>query len=332
MHLLMKTNIVICETSYLILRARKYYPRPIEKIINNLIEKELICKRNSSTDGRKIELYVNNDNQMAELRSEVDFIQRSFNLLIDEVIDNKYCPNLDNLNLEHDIKVKIISLLSCILKLITFLIHEILVSFSSKIIIKNKHYLHEQYRHFQSKISEMLLSFDRLHKDLDDKSLDYIPFFTKRNDTSFKTFLWSVLICYETRLYPPYFIYTKKFKKTLFATMNLIYNLGKKYSFSFYDEIVCDASTYNNEFHGFPYARFARPLRSELKKLDYLNFIRLLIERCLLLKNFKYSSGNFLLTEIIESKNNKDLELDTYRPWIFKKIIANVNDYLYQIA
>lgn len=296
------------------------------KIISNLIEKELIRKSKSETDARAVNIYLNKDNSLAELRFEIYEIQRSFDLLVEDVVTDNNASRLDTLNIEYSIKVKIISLLSCILKLITSLIHEILISFSGKIKLKRKDYLHEQYRHFQSKISEMLLSFGRLQDRLDKKSLDYIPIFTKRNDTPFKTFLWSIMIYYETRLYPPYFIYTKNFKTTLLSTMKLIYNLGKKYSTSFYDELVCDVSTYNNEFHGFPFSRYTRHMREELIKLDYSKFVRLLIERCLSIESLKSSSAGTLLNEIELklSKRNPILDPDKHVPGIFENTLDNV--------
>jgi hypothetical protein len=241
---------------------------------------------------------------MTELRFKIGIIQRSFEELVTYVLEDKNKSTLDALNIEYSTKVKIISLLSSILKLISSLIHEILVNVGAKIKIKNKDYLHKQYRYFQSIIAEMYLSFNRLTERLDEKSIDYVSLFAKRNDSPFKTFLWSIMIFYETRKYPSYFVYKKEFKSKLFSTMKLIYDIGKKYSHSLYDELLYDSSTINNEYCGFPYARFYNPFRAELKKLEYSYFIRLLLERFLLLKNIGYSSHGQYLEEI--KLNNKN--------------------------
>jgi hypothetical protein len=112
--------------------------------------------------------------------------------------------------------------------------------------------------------------------------------------------------------------------------MELIYDLEKKYSTSFYDELVCHYFTYNNNFCSFPNARCMRPLRTELKKFEYNDFIKLLLERGLWLENFKNSSPGQLLKEI-EGSNNKSIQnIDNYKRSIFENIILNVNDQLYQ--
>jgi hypothetical protein len=98
--------------------------------------------------------------------------------------------------------------------------------------------LEKEYDYFYSKMVELHLSFDKLKSIVDEKSLEYVTFFAKRNDTQLKTFLWFVMIFYEFRNPPILFIYTKDFKTKLFSLLNLIYNIGKKYSPFIYDEIV----------------------------------------------------------------------------------------------
>jgi hypothetical protein len=67
-----------------------------------------------------------------------------------------------------------------------------------------------------------------------------------------------------------------------------------------------------------------QPLRNRLKKLDYVDFVRLLIERCLLLDNFKNSSAGRQLMEIEGRKNNSILFINNYAPGIFENIINDV--------
>jgi hypothetical protein len=215
-------------------------------------------------------------------------------------------------------------LLSCVLKLITSLINEILVYSLSE--VEDKERIGKEYHYFYAKITEIHVSFDRLKEILDETSLEYIPIFSKRNDSYFKTFLWSMMIFYETRKYPHYFLYSKNFKSNLFSLMNSIYNLGKRYVNTFYDEIVCDTSTYSNEIYGFPSARYSRHMRKELKKLDYSKFVRLLIERCLSIESLRTSSGGMLLNEIELdlSKRNPVLNPDKHVSGIFEKTLDNV--------
>lgn len=249
--------------------------------------------------------------------------------MVEEILKDNNTVNLNAHNTEYNIKVKTISLLYSILKLISSIINEILFYYLSnalKNIIKDKNDLVKEYHYFYAKVGEIHVSFDRLKEIMDETSLLYIPIFSKRNDSYFKTFLWSMMIFYETREYPHYLLYSKNFKSNLFSLMKSIYNLGKRYVNTFYDEMVCDASTYSNEFYGFPFARYTRHMREELIKLDYNKFIRLLIERCLSIESLKSSSAGILLNEIeLElSKRNPILNPDKHVPGIFEKTLDNV--------
>jgi hypothetical protein len=75
---------------------------------------------------------------------------------------------------------------------------------------ENKDDLVKEYHYFYTKIFEIHISFDTL-KNLYGKSLYYLPIFAKRNNTPSKTFLWTMMIFYETMDYPHFFIYKKDF-------------------------------------------------------------------------------------------------------------------------
>jgi hypothetical protein len=112
--------------------------------------------------------------------------------------------------------------------------------------------------------------------------------------------------------------------------MEMIYNFGKKYSPSFYDEIACSGSTYNNQIVGFPYARYILPLIEELKKLNYRDFLILLIERCQIIESHTKSTASQLLDEI--DKINSPLTVsNNYQLGIFnnkiKLVAENLSSY-----
>jgi hypothetical protein len=299
------------------------------KIIDELEDRKIISVSYSKLNARDSTIYLNNENPVTELHFKVNEIKSYFDSLVEEILKNKDTLTLHHLNIEYDAKVKIISLLSCVLKLITSIITEILVYYLSEK-IRDKDELHKSYYYFYSKMSEMHMSFDKLKKILDITSLEYVPFFAKRNDTPSKTFLWSILVFNEMTLNQYKFILTKKFKTGLFPLMKLIYNLGRRYSTSLYDDIVYDKSTFSNGFHCFPNARYTHPLTEELKKLDYTEFIRLLIERCFLIERFNSSSARQLLLEIEKNKMYTVLEIGDLKPSIFESIIKNVVESLYQ--
>lgn len=293
------------------------------KIIKELEEKKIINASKPRLNSRDYKLTVNKDNPLSELHFEIDEIKNCFDFLVNEIVKDNNSSNLDNLKIEYGINVKIISLLSCITKLIISLINEILVYNVSPIVF-DKDDLYKQYHYLNSRATDFNLSFDKVKSKLDKKFfMDYVRIFASRNNTPIKTFLWSIMIFYETREYPQYYIYTETFKSKLFSTMEMIYNLGKKYSPSFYDEIVCNSSTYNNQIVGFPYARYVLPLIDELKNLNYREFLIVLIERYQLIESHTKSTAAELLDDI-DKKNSPYVASSNYHMGIFNDKINKV--------
>ena len=253
------------------------------KIIESMEEKNIIKLSKTKQNSRSYKISLIKDNPINDIYTKIIEIKQSFDLLVEEFLEIFNKLNIDILNLEYDKRIiRIISLIYCLSKLIVLLLNEILLVSINKI-IKDKVELSKAYQNVFSKMSEIYLSFDKLKTLLNEESLYKVSLFSKEYNTPCKIFLWSLAIFPEVMDFKSKFIITKKFKTQLLHTMHLIYDLGKSYTTSIYDDIVYDRLTRENNSIGkfrfkFLNGNYIIPLQNELKNLDYINFCRLLID------------------------------------------------------
>ena len=292
-------------------------------LIEEMEKDNIIYSTKRKLNSRDTLLFLTTDNPIAALYTDINEVRAYFDSLIGIILNNNSIAVTDSNN-DYDAKVKCISLLLCILKLVTSIINDILAnSFRNLIKKEDSQSFQKSYSNLIATISAMYISFDKLVNPLEPKSLEYVSMFASRNDTPIKTILWSLTIFYETISKPYKVGHTSKFKSTLYILMEKIYNLGKTYTDSFYNEFIYDFSTNSNHIVGFPVIDYASRMKEELKNFDYRKYIRLLIERIQLLLNLKFSSAVIWLNDIEKKlENERRYYLKGYK--IFDELIMKV--------
>ena len=268
-------------------------------------------------------IFLTIDNPLTILYINVNEVRACFDLLIAQILINNHIQ-IPIPNIEYDAKVKCISLLLCILRLIISIINDILAySFRNMVKDEPSQSFDKSYNNLIAMISTMYVSFDKVANMLGPKSLEYISMFASRNDTPCKAFLWSLTIFYETKSTDYKVAHTSQFKSILFTLMEKIYNLGKTYTNSIYKEFIYDFSTSSNHIVGFPTIDYVPIMKDELKNFDYRKYIKLLIERNHLLFNLKDSSAVMWLNDIEKKLENEQRHyLNRYK--IFDELIISV--------
>ena len=110
--------------------------------------------------------------------------------------------------------------------------------------------------------------------------------------------------------------------------MQLIYDLGKSYTTSIYDDIVYDRLTRENSSIGkFKYkflnGNYIIHLQNELKNLDYINFCRLLIDLGIYNETLRDTSASMTFSRLAqEFKGDKKNKMFFS---LIQKIAANIN-------
>lgn len=292
-------------------------------LLNEMEKDHIIYLTKRKLNSRDSVIFLTIDNPITALYIEINEIRAYFDSLIGITLRNNPFP-VAIPDIDYDARVKCISLLLCVLKLITSLINDILAySFRNLINNESSQSFEKSYGNLITMISAMYVSFDKVVNTLDPKHVEYVSMFASNNDTPCKAFLWSLTIFYQNMAFSYKVVYTSQFKSMLFKLMEKIYNLGKTYTDSIYNEIIYDSSTYSNHIVGFPYIEYATIMKNELKNYDYRKYIKLLIERNQFVFSLKDSQAVKELNAI-EKKliNELGFYLNGYR--IFDELILNV--------
>lgn len=290
------------------------------KIIEDFKNKGIISLSKIKPNSREYIIKIIKDNPLNELDLDILTLKKLFNTLIDKIkniplplaytSEDKFYTFITPL-------AKVFALIQSITKLIVSILNDINFSFIPNV-IKSEEELYQANRKINSIITEFYGSSYHLKKNADKNITSYAVALSNSNNSPAKVFLWSNLIFFEYMTNEVKGVLIENIKPSLYALMKAIYDFGKKYTSILYDDIVYDPYVYRRK--EFQDHAFVEMFQNELKKISYIEFMRLICGTNFL--NYNMSHAGLLLHKIKKH--------DKYWPYsaqhiIFDKLIMRVN-------